>query len=155
MGCEIVCEGGADLETSGLWWMASRMGSVLMRRAQQGKQDRSRIRIPLCTITPTYFRLLLPNIYSHTAEMDWRWRCCWSQRSSLMICYHFRYKVNMFGVNSILITVNSGNSFEIPIVLLSPPNSVSQSPYLRNHCVEGWCQPGADRYACNIDHLLT
>ncbi len=60
----------SDLATLGLCRTASRMGSVLMSSAQQGKQANRRMRIPLCSITPTRFRLLLPTVWRTQFNSD-------------------------------------------------------------------------------------
>ena len=52
--------GPPDLETSGSWRMRSRNCSMLMRMAQQGKQQSRRMRVARCRITPTRSRFLLP-----------------------------------------------------------------------------------------------
>lgn len=52
-----------DLETSGSCRMSRRILSVLMKRAQQGKQNSSRMRMPRCRMVPTCFRFLLPYVW--------------------------------------------------------------------------------------------
>ena len=50
------------LATSGSWPIHNRMASALMRRPQQGRQNRSRMMMPRWRITPTRRRFLPPNV---------------------------------------------------------------------------------------------
>lgn len=52
--------GPPNLETSGSCRMSSISCSMLMRMAQQGKQQRRMMMVARCRITPTRIRFLLP-----------------------------------------------------------------------------------------------
>lgn len=72
--------------TLGLCRTASRIGSVLMSSAQQGKQANRRMRIPLCSITPTRFRLLLPNV----CRTQFNSNDTWAQMTLTLLNIHYQ-----------------------------------------------------------------
>lgn len=78
-----------DLETSGSCRMSRRILSVLMKRAQQGKQNSSRMRMPRCRMVPTCFRFLLPYVWvrredqgGHHREPEELGKCSGQQHDS-------------------------------------------------------------------------